>query len=94
MGNPYDHAAVARQVWDHLARSKADLSVFEIGRALGYTYQATGRQSVNTPKIRAALAELAADGRVLRYSVPWPCRGGYKTVWHAKTPEGALSGRT
>ena len=82
---PYDHAAVAQQVHDHLARHRADLTVYEIARALGYTYGAGGRLGVNSGKIRTALTELAAEGRVLSYQLGWPCPGGYKTVWHGRT---------
>lgn len=86
-GTPYDHPAVAEKVWGHLSVSGADLSAFEIGRALGWTYTRTGRQSVNTPKVKTALAELKAAGRVLSYQLSWPCPGGYKTVWHALAPD-------
>jgi hypothetical protein len=90
---PYDHAAVARQVWEHLARYGADLTAYELGRALGWTYNTGARLSVNTGKVRTALAELAADGAVLAYQLGCPCPGGYKTVWHAIVPQEAAGGR-
>ena len=91
---PYDHAAVAAQVLEHLAVHQADLTVYELARALGYTYRSTSGRAVNSAKIATALAELADAGRVLRYEVPWPCRGGYKSVWHAICLDWVPSGRT
>jgi len=74
----FDHGEVVLRIWVHVRRHPG-LSVFEIGRALGFG----DRACPNHKKVRAALAQLERRGLVTCQVVePWPCTAGFKRVWH------------
>jgi hypothetical protein len=71
----YDHAAVAGQVWEHLA-SHPGLTVDEITRAA---------RMPNTRRVKTALAELERAGRVAGERVPGGGGRGFRVVWRVMT---------